>query len=484
MVISRVGSLLLVAVSVLSFALVYLLNADETALRFGFLRHVADQLLQASAAPAIAAGDKATAFMLAEDQQEETVPDEALPVPTAAHASIFRSEEQRDGFIRRTLVVGRGETLTSRLIAAGITRTEALMALEALRQRVNPQKIRGGQEVVVLFRKDAVPNMPDHFIGIELHAAPAEIVTVLLQEDAAQGNHFVSSSKIIQPEHRRFAMRGAIDGSLYDSGKAVGIPASILNTIIKTYSYNIDFQRDIKPGDRFEVLFEQLTDEHGQGVGEPTLIYSALQVNGAVVPIYRVAMPNGNYEYFDAKGESIRKGLLRTPVEGARVTSGFGMRMHPILGYSRMHKGIDFGAPYGTPIYAAGAGIVEEAGFHNGYGRYVRIRHNNRLSTAYAHMSRFGRGITRGSRVAQGEIIGYVGSSGESTGSHLHYEVLVENEQVNPLTVNIAVNAGLSGRQLVAFQDWRGKVHTQFEQLIAANEAGDKAKLAQNNKAQ
>lgn len=315
-----------------------------------------------------------------------------------------------------------------------------------------------------MFKRDAAGK--DTFSGFELRSEALKMVSVSrVSEDSFKG-----VTRDVVPEKHRFAMRATVQDGVYESGLRSGIPAAVLNTLIKSYSYAVDFQRDIRPGDRIEVLYEQATDEDNRGVGDPTLIYAALQVGGKILPVYRVAMPGGSFEYFNASGESIKKSLLRTPVEGAHLTSGFGMRLHPIMGFSRMHKGVDFGAPSGAPIFAAGAGIVEDAGMHSGYGRYVRIRHSGHLSTAYAHMKQFGRGITRGARVNQGDVIGYVGSSGMATGPHLHYEVLVDNNQVDPTHVNVAMNAALTGKQLMAFQDWRSKVHSAFEQLVAANE--------------
>jgi murein DD-endopeptidase MepM/ murein hydrolase activator NlpD len=391
--------------------------------------------------------------------------------------AVFKSEEEKDGIIRRVMIIGRGETLTSRLIMAGITRTEALRAMDALRVYVNPSKIRGGQTIAVLFTRTA---QGERFSGFELRAQPSRLVTIV----RSNADTFRAQVKDVQPERQRLALRGAVQDSLYESGLKAGVPASVLATLIKTYSYSVDFQRDVRRGDRFEVLFEQSVDEAGRPQGDATMIYAALQVGGRIMPIYRVAMPGGAFEYFDARGESIRKALLRTPVDSVRVTSGFGMRRHPLLGYSRMHKGIDFGAPTGSPIYAAGNGVVEEAGWHSGYGKYVRIRHNGKISSAYAHMSQFGRSIAKGTRVSQGQVIGYVGSTGASTGPHLHYEILVNNEQVNPLTVAVNTSTTLGGNQLVAFQDWRGKIHGQFEQLIAVAETGTRlTSLVQNNTA-
>jgi murein DD-endopeptidase MepM/ murein hydrolase activator NlpD len=458
---SRAITLLLLMLSMASFGLVYALNTNgetgEPQEKSRFLAALIDPLLQDN--------------IVVDDTVDGVAA--AAPLPAKAKLTVFKAEEVKDGVIRRTLQIGRGETMTSRLIMAGVTRTEALRAMDALRVHVNPSKIRSGQSLVVLFTRE---NDVEKFTGFEIRTQPERLVTIA----RVDADSFRATMKEVQPERLRFAMRGQVNGSLYESGLKEGIPASILATLIKTYSYSIDFQRDVKNNDRFEVLYEQAVDETGQPGGTPTLIYAALQISGRITPIYRVAMPGGVYEYYDAKGESIRKGLLRTPVEGAHLTSGFGMRRHPLMGFSRMHKGVDFGAVTGTPIYAAGAGIIEESGWKSGYGRYVRIRHNNKVSTAYAHMNQFGRGIARGTRVAQGQVIGYVGASGMATGPHLHYEVMVDNNQVNPMTVALNTNASLAGRQLVAFQDWRGKIHGQFERLIAAAEPGTRMARAES----
>jgi murein DD-endopeptidase MepM/ murein hydrolase activator NlpD len=175
-------------------------------------------------------------------------------------------------------------------------------------------------------------------------------------------------------------------------------------------------------------------------------------------------------DYFDDQGRSVRRALLRTPVAAARVTSGFGMRMHPLLGYSKMHKGVDFGAPTGTPIFAAGSGTIEDIGFKNGYGRYIKIKHNGTMATAYAHMSRFNTHLYRGSKVNQGEVIGYVGMSGRATGPHLHFEVHLNGQQVNPMSVNLPAGRVLEGKLLAEFKDGQDHIRKEFSDLIAANQ--------------
>jgi murein DD-endopeptidase MepM/ murein hydrolase activator NlpD len=230
------------------------------------------------------------------------------------------------------------------------------------------------------------------------------------------------------------------------------VPQNVTAELIKLFSWDVDFQRDLRPGDGFETLYDELSLADGSGeVRGSDLLYAALTLSGNVLGAYRFEL-EGGVEYFDRNGKSLRKFLLRTPVDGARISSGFGMRMHPILGYSLMHKGVDFAAPIGTPIYAAGDGRVLVAGRNGGYGNYVRIRHNGDYSTAYGHMLRFASGIAPGRRVSQGQVIGYVGTTGRSTGPHLHYEVLRDDAQINPMSVKQAPDTQLAGADLRRFQ--------------------------------
>ena len=178
------------------------------------------------------------------------------------------------------------------------------------------------------------------------------------------------------------------------------------------------------------------------------VIYASMTLSGKTKAYYRYTPKSGITDYFDEQGRSVRKTLMRTPVDGARLSSGFGARRHPVLGYTKMHKGVDFAAPRGTPIMAAGDGVVERANRYGGYGNYLRIRHNSELKTAYAHIHRFAKGVSAGSRVKQGQIVAYVGSTGRSTGPHLHYEVLQNMKQVNPLSIKVAAGEILKGSEL------------------------------------
>ena len=256
-----------------------------------------------------------------------------------------------------------------------------------------------------------------------------------------------------------------IYGSLYKTANDAGIPDKITAQMIKALSYDVDFQRDIKRGDKITALYEGTANYKGHVVKADKLHYVKLELGNRDVEIY--VSDNG---YYYADGKSAKKSLLRTPIDGAHITSGFGMRFHPILGYSKLHKGTDFGAATGTPIYAAGSGVIEEAGPKGTYGNYVKIKHNKEFSTAYAHCSRFAKGIHSGSKVSQGQVIAYVGTTGRSTGPHLHYELIKNGDQINPTSAtNLNFAGKLAGKDLKKFKANKEQLATKLKH---APEAG------------
>ena len=233
---------------------------------------------------------------------------------------------------------------------------------------------------------------------------------------------------ITEPE--RVFLQGIVHTSLYQAADEAGMTPGEATTLTDIFRYLIDFERDLRRGDRFEVLFDK--KENGD-YGD--IAYAMIENQGRQIALYRAENSNSEFEYFDAEGKTNRRALMRTPLAYSRISSRYGMRRHPIDGYRKMHRGVDFSAPRGTPIVAAGNGVVEYAGRRGGYGKYVRIRHNRTYKTAYAHLSRYATALEPGKRVKQGDVIGYVGSTGRSTGPHLHFEVLKNNEQVNPIEV-------------------------------------------------
>jgi len=252
--------------------------------------------------------------------------------------------------------------------------------------------------------------------------------------------------------------------SLYETALRNNVPNSVIEDLVRVYSYDVDFQRKVQPGDSFEVLYSD--DENGEGRNE--VRYASLTVGGEMKKYYHFqTTDDGVYDYYDETGKSAKKFLVRKPVPLGMVTSPFGWRTHPLLHISELHTGVDWGAPMGTPIFAAGNGTIEEIGVKGGYGKYVRIRHANGYETAYGHMTAFARGLDVGSRVRQGQIIGFVGSSGLSTGAHVHFEILVNDRFVDPMRIKLPRGRVLDGSTLAQFEKDRDQLDAVMAQAPA-----------------
>ena len=241
--------------------------------------------------------------------------------------------------------------------------------------------------------------------------------------------YFVKAPTDTKVVRKRLKVKNSLSKTL----KSARIPESIVNEYLHQLSYTIDFQRDVKNGDTIELLYEANFTKNDAIVGDPLLLYGLVHLNYHKIELFRYKLANGKADFFDASGKSIRKYLMRTPVKGARLSSKFGVRKHPILGFNKMHRGVDFAAKRGTPIMAAGDGRITYAGRNGSFGRFVEIKHLNNFKTRYAHLYKYAKGIKKGRLVKQGEIIGYVGTSGRSTGPHLHYEVKHKNRTLNPM---------------------------------------------------
>jgi murein DD-endopeptidase MepM/ murein hydrolase activator NlpD len=347
------------------------------------------------------------------------------------------------------VTVRRGDTLIDILHRAGIAQAQAHAAVQSLQTVYDPRRLRAGQELLIRAGDEPGDAGPRRLLGLDFDLDFDHSVRVTRGPDGRY-----DAAKVARSQRRGLAHRaGVIDDSLYLSAERAALPQDVTIGLIKLFSWDVDFQRDVRRGDRFETLFEQVSLEDGSGSTRGgDLLYAALSINDQLLEGYRFEPEDGAVEYFDRNGRSLRKFLMRTPIDGARLSSRFGLRRHPILGYNRMHQGVDFAAPTGTPIYAAGDGKIEVAKRNGGYGRYVRIRHTGDYSTAYAHMSRFANGISPGRRIQQGQVIGYVGTTGRSTGPHLHYEVLRNGTQINPLQIRQPANQQLAGADLERFQ--------------------------------
>lgn len=369
-----------------------------------------------------------------------------LPPVTEPLADVAAAKPRIAYPLTLALKLGRGETLVDMLVANNVPREDAVKVVSALKPTFNTQNLKAGQKIsVTLARHETIG---DGAAVSELQFRLPNLDTIALERmDSGSFNVAAKKEVLTAASHRAV---GKVRSSLSQAANEAGIPNAMMAEILKAYSYDIDFQREIHPGDTIEVLMEKKTAQDGAIGGFSSPRYAVLTLQGKKHQIFRFKTTTGDYAWFDEKGNSVKKSLLRTPLNVAHITSGFGMRNHPILGYSRMHKGVDFGGAIGTPIMAAGDGIVSFKGWKNGYGNFVTIKHNNTYETAYGHMSKFGN-ISEGNRVKQGQVIGYVGMTGMASGPHLHYEVRANDVQVNPVAKQFNFNNGLSGKQLTAF---------------------------------
>jgi murein DD-endopeptidase MepM/ murein hydrolase activator NlpD len=383
----------------------------------------------------------------------------AKPAAMAALA-IPETPPPRNPPIVKNLVVARGDTLMGLLVKAGVARGEAQAAITAVSKVYRPRDIKPGLRLTVTRRADEPGAAP---VLRALDLAVDARRRVALRRDATGAFQAKSIERPLTA--RAVRADGVIESSLYLAGRRAQVPPGVLAKLIRIFSFDVDFQRDVQPGDSFEVMFERLHDETGAAVAEGAIMIAEMVLSGKRMRLYRHRSTDGETDYFDAKGHSVRKALVVTPVDGARISSGFGRRRHPILGYTKMHRGTDFAAARGTPVYAAGRGVIETAGRNGAYGRYIRIRHNGTYKTAYAHLQGYVRGIKRGKRVRQGQVIGYVGSSGRSTGPHLHYEILRNGKQINPKRLNLPSGRILKGAELARFQTARAALETRLAAL-------------------
>lgn len=373
------------------------------------------------------------------------------------------AEEEEDTFDdlfagaeTKTLTVGRGDTLMSLFTKIDAEPSQAKEITETFEPIFAAKDLKSGQEV----RFTLVPAPSDSGqmepAKVSIFAKGTHLATVVRNRQGL----FVASAEAIgnDVKQQQAAARATLYTSFYHAALAQKMPAETILKLLRVHSYDVDFKQRVKAGDSFDMFFDG--GDEGE-LGE--LLYTSMTIDGAIRKFYRFRTPDDVVDYYDEQGNSAKKFLMRNPVKGGRYTSGFGDRRHPLLRKIRMHTGVDWAAPSGTPILAAGDGTVERVGREGGYGNYVRIRHANGFATAYGHMVRFAAGVEPGVAVKQGQIIGYVGSTGFSTGPHLHFEVLVNNSFVNPMTIQVPRGLQLTGRQLAEFQRERRRIETLMQ---------------------
>ena len=354
--------------------------------------------------------------------------------------------------------VKSGDTLEKILKKIGFKNQEIFEAIKETKKIFDPKNLIIGKEIIIKYENKEKNNKKINSIFI-----PLEFNKNFYLEKINE--NFIAEITSKKTRKRLVKKKGFISDSLYLSGLRTGVDKKAINEMIAIFSFSVDFQRDIWSNDNFEILYEEefiKYDKANKNLGK--ILYASLKLQSlGSLKLYRFESDNGKIEHFDENGKSAKKLLMKTPIDGARLSSGFGMRKHPIRGYMKKHQGVDFAAPKGTPIYAAGDGVIEMKQRYKGYGKYIRIRHANGYKTAYAHMSKFNK--TPGGRVKQGKIIGYVGSTGNSTGPHLHYEVLKNNIRINPQKLKLPSGRKLKGEELQRFVETKNSINRKLDDL-------------------
>ena len=364
--------------------------------------------------------------------------------------------EERDNVFQ----ISSGDTMMSMLARIGVTREEATRAIEAMKRVYDLRELKVGQDINLRFRKDSSKKEVS-LVSLSFKASLGHEVNLEVNEDGV----FSAKKYQIALQKVQRCVEGTIDSSFYSAALKRGVPAQVVREAIKALSFDVNWQHDPTRGDPFKIVYEVYQDTNGNVVKADNLKYVAFDPGkkNNVRRVYRFQPVKGTPGYYDANGVSVVKTLLQTPMDPSkmRVTSKFGRRIHPILGYSKQHKGVDFAAATGTPVRAAGDGIIVKASYWGHYGNIVQIKHNNEYTTAYAHLSRMK--VKVGQKVRQNQVIGNVGATGRTTGAHLHYEVLRNGVHINPQGLKLLPTVKLTSKDLADFH----RIKTQIEKEIA-----------------
>ena len=324
-------------------------------------------------------------------------------------------------------------------------------------KRKKLSNIYSGRELTLIFKK--ISQEDNTLVSLDFPISNTSSIQVRKSQDK-----FLVKENVLRLYKKEIVVKNTISNNLYSSATKVGIEPNIIVEFARIFGFEVDFQRDIRKGDWFEIYYEKFLDDNNNVRDTGKIIFASMYVNGEEINLYNFKYKNDE-EYYDIKGKSITKSLMKTPINGARLSSSYGMRKHPILGYNKMHRGTDFAAPSGTPIMASGSGTITRARWCGGGGNCVKIKHNSTYETIYAHMKSFAKGVKEGRKVKQGQIIGYVGSTGMSTGPHLHYEVIVNGKKVNSQKLKLPSGKILKGEARKEFEIERIKIDLKLSDL-------------------
>jgi murein DD-endopeptidase MepM/ murein hydrolase activator NlpD len=379
----------------------------------------------------------------------------------------------------RVHIVKKGDTVTSILRDQGATPDEAKAIAATLGPRGRDGGLKEGQKLRILMAPAAPGARLQPYRVIVANDTTIEAVAALSDVGKyvavdVQSMNTVAETADSSDDDDDDGSGVRLYQSIYETALRNKVPPSVIEDMVRIYSYDVDFQRKVQPGDSFDVFYAG-DDEATPNITEKTeVLFASLTVGGETKKYYRFQTPDDSVvDYYDETGKSAKKFLVRKPVNNAIMRSGFGGRRHPILGYVKMHTGVDWATPYGTPIFASGNGVVEKVGWEGGYGKYVRLKHNNGYETAYGHMSAFAKGMEVGKRVRQGQVIGFVGSTGMSTGAHVHYEILVNGRFVDPMRVKLPRGRSLEGPMMASFEKERDRLDAQMNNRGSAARVSD-----------
>ena len=356
--------------------------------------------------------------------------------------------------------IKKGDTIQKILQQYKIQNREIQKVITQYKKYANPNRLFVGNKIDIIVEKI----LPENANSIVKFSAPISKSTTI--EITKNSENQITSKKIITKLYKKKILsENIIKKNLYSSAMEAKINPDTIIEFARIFGFEIDFQRDIRKNDYFKIYFEKYFDENGEFIKSGSILYAHMNVKGREISLYKFGSDE-EYGYFDENGRSVEKALMKTPINGARLSSPFGMRKHPILGFNKMHMGTDFAAPEGTPIMASGSGTVTRAKWCGGGGNCIKIKHNSTYTTVYAHLKNFAKGIKKGKKVKQGQIIGYVGSTGMSTGPHLHYEVIVNGKKVNSQTLKLPSGKVLKDNERTEFEIHRIKTDVQIAELF------------------
>ena len=375
----------------------------------------------------------------------------------------FLLNQIKSPFTNLNYEIKKGDTIQKILKKLKVQNNDIQNVIDQYKKYGNPNKLLVGNKIDIIVEKSLSTNK-NTIVKFSAPITKSTTIAITKNED----NKIISNKIITKLYKRKILSENIIKKNLYSSATEVNINPDTIIEFARIFGFEIDFQRDIRKNDYFKIVYAKYFDENGEFVKSGSILYAHMSVNGREITLYKFGNDK-SYGYFNINGKSVEKALMKTPINGARLSSSFGMRKHPIQGFNKMHTGTDFAAPMGTPIMASGSGTITRAKWCGGGGNCIKIKHNSTYETIYAHMKSFAAGMKVGKKVRQGQIIGYVGSTGMSTGPHLHYEVIINGKKINSQKLKLPSGKVLKDDERKQFEIHRIKIDVLIAELIAKN---------------